>query len=94
MKLPWNRVEDKVASAIVNLKIMFDGKIKDGISDNFEKMMKSLNLFKKSEQIKHNRLEQRIVAMEACLKVQLEGYHKSNDLKEIRAAKDASVPDK
>lgn len=94
MKLPWNRVEDRVASAIVNLKIMFDNKISQGTDDGFERMMKSLHLFKKSEQIKHSRLERRIIAMEACLKVQLEGYHKSNELKEIKAAEDASVPDK
>ena len=89
MKLPWNKLEDKMARAIVNLKVMFDAKIKQGTDDSFDKMMKSLNLFKRSEQIKHNRLEVRIIAMESCLKVQLEGYHKSNKLREIKAAEDA-----
>ena len=93
MKLPWNKVEDRVASAIVNLKVMFDGKIKQRSDDSFEKMMKSLSLFKKSEQIKNSRFEHRIIAMEHCLKTQLEDYHESNEQKEIRAAEDASKPD-
>ena len=89
MKTPWRKTEDRVASAIVNLKVMFDSKIKQGADQGFEKMMNSLNLFKKSEHIRYGRFEKRIIAMEACLKVQLEGYHKSNQLKEIKAAEEA-----
>jgi len=89
MKTPWKKVEDKVAIAIVNLKAMYDSRIQKAGDEVYERTMKSFNLFKKSEQIKHNRLEQRIAAIEYCFDNQLKEYHRSNVQREIQAAEEA-----
>ena len=77
MKWPWKEFEDRTATAIVNLKNMIEAKISKVIDAEHTVMMGQLNMFKKSEKIKHNRLEQRVSDLEHCLKGPLMKYRKS-----------------
>ena len=89
MKWPWTKFEIKTASAIVNLKMMLDKKIVDSAMSTHETTMAQINILKRSDQIKHNRLNQRLIALETCFKDNLEAYYKRLDQLEIDAAKDA-----
>jgi hypothetical protein len=62
---------------------------------HFEKELKlvrdKVQMLMRSEQIKHNRLEQRLVALETCFAEKLSEYHEENLHKELRAAQDATA---
>ena len=89
MKWPWKKLEDRTATAIVNLKAMLETKIAKAIEIDHAMIMGQLNIFKNSEQIKYNRLEVRLNALEGCFKESLLRYQKSLEDQENRAALDA-----
>lgn len=76
MKLPWNKVEEKCAKALVNMKTFYDGKIKVEALEIHQKVMASIMQHKRSEQTKHNRLDARILRIERCFADQLKKFDK------------------
>ena len=86
MKWPWKEFEERTTMAIVNPKNMMEAKIVKSSQMDHDLIMGQLNMIKKSDQIKHNRLEQRLIALENCFKESLEKYQKSLEDQEKRAA--------
>ena len=86
--MPWDKVEDKTARAIVSLKSFLETKIAKAIEIEHALVMGQLSIFKMSEQIKYTRLEQRLNALEACFKLPLEVYHKKLNAQVKKAAEE------
>jgi len=74
MKTPWTKAIDKLELKVQRTldklsKIIIE---QDGLTH--EKAMSQLNIVKRSEQIKYNRLNSSILELQECLKDQLKEY--------------------
>lgn len=87
--MPWTKGRDQLSAKMQNTFDKMSEVILDGQKATQESIMKALNIVKKSEQIKHNRLDARIIELECCFKGELEHYRKTLELRERSAATDA-----
>ena len=89
MKMPWTKSIDALRLKMQKTFDRISEVIISGDKQTYEKYIMQLNIFKKSEQIKYNRLNARLVELETCFKVELEHHKKSIEMKELAAATDA-----
>lgn len=86
--MPWTKaiqaIEQKMQRTFdkVSLVIMEQDKF------TYEKALDQLNIFKRSQQIKHNRLDARLLELEKCFEGELNHYRKTLEERDRAAAKE------
>ena len=89
MNMPWTNSIQILEVKMQKTFDLFSGVILEGDKKTHEKIMAQLNLLKKSEQIKYNRVNARLVELEKCFQGEIEHYRKTIELQERAAATDA-----
>lgn len=89
MKMPWTKAIEAVEKKMQNTIDRISHVITTMDQATHEKSMAQLNIIKKSQQIKYNRVETRLIELETCFKGELEHYRKTLEMKERAAATDA-----
>ena len=91
MKWPWTKLESKIAVALHNLKSRLEELINTSTKDVHKSLMATISQFKRSEQTKYNRLDQRLTRVEFCLAEEIKEYEEDNDAREKKAAIDSEI---
>lgn len=89
MKMPWTKALDEMSTKMQNTTDRISKVILEHAKKAHGLSMDQLALFKRSEQIKYNRLNARLVELETCFKGEIEHFKKTLELKERAAATDA-----
>ena len=89
MRMPWTKAIDLLS---VKMQKTFDKMSRvliEGDKLAYIKIMEQVNIFKRSEQIKYNRVNARLIELETCFKGELDHYRKTILMLERAAATDA-----
>lgn len=89
MKMPWTKSIETISTKMQNTFDRISKVILEQDKLTHEKSMDQLSIFKRSEQIKYNRLLTRVVDLESMLEAELKHYKKNLELQEISAATDS-----
>ena len=89
MLMPWTKAIDLLSIKMQKTFNKISGVIIDEDKKSYVKLMAQVNILKKSDQIKYNRLNVRLIELEDCFKGELAHYSKKLELMERAAATDA-----
>ena len=87
--MPWTKSIQELSAKMQNTFDRISKVIIEHAKKTHELSMEQLAIFRRSEQIKYNRLNARIIDIETCFKGELEHFKKTQELQEIAAATDA-----
>jgi len=89
MKMPWTGAIDQLSAKMQKTFDKISVLIIDEDKKAHNKLMGQVNLIGKSDQIRYNRLNVRLIELEDCFKGELEHYWKTLEIRERTAATDA-----
>jgi hypothetical protein len=89
LKMPWSKAIEEMSTKMQNTTDRISKVILDHAKKTHDKSMDQLSIFKRSEQIKYNRLNARIVELETCFKSEIAHFKKTLEMQERAAATDA-----